>query len=198
MKSFAYNIENIPAPQSMQRLGIISEWKALFQIGRLLLHYKRLVKQKQGNKQRIILFPGFRSSESSIYPIKHFLTRIGYAPEYWGLGLNNGDVEAGRDLMIQKLTTGKQEEKVDLVGWSLGGVIAREVARSIPKKINSLFIFGSPIKGPKYTVGAEIYDAVETQRITTLLETLEASKPCLLYTSPSPRDQRGTRMPSSA
>lgn len=183
MKIVEYTIENTPAPQSMKRFGILSEWKAIFQIGRLCLNYKRLVKQQQGKKQRIILFPGFRSTEASIYPIKHFLTRIGYAPEYWGLGLNSGDVEECRDSMIEKLMKENKAGKVDLVGWSLGGVIAREVARSIPEKINSLFIFGAPIKGPKYTVGAEIYDAAETQRITTLLEALENSKPIKVPTS---------------
>ena len=70
-----------------------------------------------------------------------------------------------------------------MVGWSLGGVIAREIARSIPEKVNSVFIFGSPIKGPKYTVGAEIYDEKEVQRITDLLEELEHSKPIEVPTS---------------
>ncbi len=172
-----YNIENTPAPKKMKRFGMLKEWQSIFQIGKLCLNYNSLVKKKQGNKQRIILFPGFMSAESSMYPVKHFLNRIGYAPEYWGLGINKGKVEKYRDAMIEKLLQEDQSEKLDLVGWSLGGVIAREIARSIPEKVNSIFLFGSPIKGPEYTVGAEIYGEKETQRISALLEKLESSKP---------------------
>ncbi|MEM9930492.1 MAG: hypothetical protein AAF840_11780, partial [Bacteroidota bacterium] len=51
------------------------------------------------------------------------------------------------------------------------------VARVLPEKINSVFIFGSPIKGPKYTVGAKVYGESETQRITHLLEELDDNQP---------------------
>ncbi len=183
MKISEYNIENTPEPKKMKRLGIIREWKSIFQVGRLCLNYNSLVKEKQGRGQRIILFPGYMSTESSMFPVKHFLKRVGYAPEYWGLGFNRGKVEEYRDAMIEKLLSEDDDGKVDLVGWSLGGVVAREVARIIPEKINSLFIFGSPIKGPKYTVGSEVYGEEETQRITNLLEELEDSKPIDIPTS---------------
>ena len=183
MKNSKYNIEDTPEPKTMKRLGMLSEWQSIFTVGKLALNYKGLIKKKQGNKQRIILLPGFMTTESSMFPVKHFLKQIGYAPEYWGLGLNRGNVEESRDAMIKKILEEGSDDKIDLVGWSLGGVVAREIARSIPEKVNSIFLFGSPIKGPKFTVGAEIYGENETQRITNLLEELEESKPIQTPTS---------------
>lgn len=178
-----YIPSDTPAPKPMKRLGMISEWKGVFQVGRLCMNYRGLVKEKQGNGERIILFPGFLSTESSMYPVKHFLQRIGYAPEYWGLGINKGNVEAYRDALIEQLLSEESTEKIDLVGWSLGGVVAREVARVLPERINSIFLFGSPIKGPRFTVGSDYYGEEETDRITHLLEEFEVSNPVSVPTT---------------
>ncbi len=163
----------------MKRVGLMKEWKSIFQVGRMCLNYTSLVKTKQGAGQRIILFPGFMSSESSMLPIKHYLRRIGYQPEYWGLGINTGDVEKYRDLVLSKLKQEATKEQLTLVGWSLGGVIAREVARAMPQRVNSVFTFGSPIKGPEYTVGYEVYGEKETNRIAALLEELDKTTPII-------------------
>lgn len=136
----------------------------------------------------IIVVPGFGSGDRYTQPLRRYLNRLGYRAEGWGLGTNlagsnvahtlddlsdrwtfaprdtyNG--EAGVPLMIDRLyervmqrhrETGRT---VALVGWSLGGYMAREVARDLPEVVTNVVTMGSPIVGgPKYTAVAPIFD----------------------------------------
>jgi pimeloyl-ACP methyl ester carboxylesterase len=67
---------------------------------------------------------------------------------------------------------------VSLLGWSLGGTIAREVARQVPHRVRRVVIYGSPvIGGPTHTVGAGVLGVDETRRIAELASALDASDP---------------------
>lgn len=64
------------------------------------------------------------------------------------------------DLATKKAADYHADDKrpLVLIGWSLGGYIAREVARNLEDKIDQVITMGSPvIGGPKYTKGAVIY-----------------------------------------
>ncbi len=177
MSAKEFDVKGTPRPPKLKRFGVINEWQTILHAGRLCVRYGGLVKKKQGNQERIILFPGFKMGESTMFPLKHYLQKIGYAPEHWGQGTNKGEVEKYRDAMIERLQQDDSGDQVVLVGWSLGGVIAREIARKIPERVNSIFIFGSPIKGPKYTIAAGAFNPEETKRITELLEQQELNSP---------------------
>ena len=72
----------------------------------------------------------------------------------------------------------REHGPVSLVGWSLGGVVAREVAREHPDAVRRLITYGTPvIGGPTFTVGADAYGADECARITQLTETLDRTRP---------------------
>lgn len=67
---------------------------------------------------------------------------------------------------------------MNLVGWSLGGVVAREVARSRPELVHRVVTYGSPVLGgPTHTVGAASIGPEECRRITELQEHLDATNP---------------------
>jgi pimeloyl-ACP methyl ester carboxylesterase len=67
---------------------------------------------------------------------------------------------------------------VALVGWSLGGVIAREVAREHPEAVRCVVTYGTPVVGgPTFTRGANRVDPNERARITALVEQLDADRP---------------------
>ncbi|MEL7222529.1 MAG: hypothetical protein AAGJ93_14500, partial [Bacteroidota bacterium] len=100
----------------------------------------------------------------------------GYTAEYWGLGINKGYIERYRDLIVQKIVEENKKDVV-LIGWSVGGVIAREVARTLPDNINSVFTFGAPIKGPQYTVGYDVYSQEEIDRLFKLRLELDETNP---------------------
>lgn len=176
MRIREYHLGDEPEPDKMNRLGMVGEWKSIFQLGRLALNYSALTKDRKEDDRPIILFPGFLSTESSMLPMKHFLKRLGYNSEYWGLGINKGHIERYRDLMVQKIVEENKKDVV-LIGWSVGGVIAREVARTIPDSINSVFTFGAPIKGPQYTIGYDIYPPEEIDRLSNLRLELDKTHP---------------------
>lgn len=171
-------IDNVPNPATIQRPSIINEFKGAWQPLRLLGQYRSLTKKKIGNGERIILFPGWKSHETVMFPVKQFLKKLGYAPEYWGLGINNGYVEKYRDKIIAKLKKDDPAEKVIMIGWSLGGFIAREIAREMPEKVASIITYGTPVVGgPLYTVGADYYGEEVTREIADKVAYLDATNP---------------------
>ncbi|MEM6320891.1 MAG: alpha/beta hydrolase [Bacteroidota bacterium] len=180
MSTAAYNLdtEQIPQPATIKRPSILWEASAMFQPLRLLASYPKLRKAPKGNGERIILFPGWLSHDTVMYPIKKYLQQLGYAPEYWGLGINKGQVEIDRNRMIAKLEKEDSDEKVILMGWSLGGLIAREVAREMPDKIEKVITYGTPVVGgPKYTIGEKVYSKELVEEIHATIQEFDATNP---------------------
>lgn len=103
---------------------------------------------KMGDGRPVLLVPGFFNNSSITWLMRKFLTRIGYKTYDWGLGFNTGDIKD-----LQPLSERFQEiyretgQKVTLIGFSLGGVYAREVAKKHPEMTAGLFTMGSPFRG---------------------------------------------------
>lgn len=108
----------------------------------------------------VILLPGFGAGPGSMRIVEAFLRRRGHRARDWELGLNTGDVRklrAGLQGVVRKAIAA-HDEPVALVGWSLGGYIAREYAREHPAEIRCVVTLGSPvIGGPRYTATAGRY-----------------------------------------
>ena len=107
-----------------------------------------------------ILLPGFGAGPRSMRVMESFLRRRGHRVRDWGLGVNNGDARKFRvqleSIVGQSIAT--YGEPVVLVGWSLGGYIAREYAREHPEGVRRIVTLGSPvIGGPRYTATSEWY-----------------------------------------
>lgn len=108
----------------------------------------------------VVLLPGFGAGPRSMRVVESFLRRRGHRVLDWGLGLNTGDVRKFRSKLkhVVEAAIARHEEPVVLVGWSLGGYIAREYAREHPQEIHKVVTLGSPvIGGPRYTATAERY-----------------------------------------
>jgi pimeloyl-ACP methyl ester carboxylesterase len=101
----------------------------------------------RGDGHAVLVLPGLGGSDSSTAPLRWFLTLLGYRCSGWGLGRNRGfgrQVTDGLDeLLAEALETGP----VSLVGWSLGGVHAVELARRHPDAVRSIVTLGSPLAG---------------------------------------------------
>ena len=111
---------------------------------------RRLMKHlPKGDGHPVIVFPGFIASDRSTKPMRRLLGDLGYITYGWGLGRNlkfNDRREAKMNALLKK-TYDAHGRKVSLIGWSLGGVFAREVAKSNPKMVRSVISLGSPISG---------------------------------------------------
>jgi len=108
----------------------------------------------------VILLPGFGAGPRSMRVVESFLRRRGHRARDWGLGLNTGDVRKFRAKLTHVVERAivEHDEPVVLLGWSLGGYIAREYARERPGEVRRVITLGSPvIGGPRYTATAERY-----------------------------------------
>jgi alpha-beta hydrolase superfamily lysophospholipase len=139
---------------------------------RLVTHSRRLRQLPHGDGTPVILVPGLGATDASLTPLRTFLRRHGHDARPAGLGRIRGDVPTlGRRLL--ELTARTQQEaghKVALVGWSLGGVLAREVARREPARVARVITFGSPIEGgPAHTALRHRYSDEEIAQVEALM-----------------------------
>ncbi len=114
----------------------------------------------------VAVFPGFSAGDLSTFAIRRHLQRQGFRAHRWRLGVNRGDVPALIPQVVARTESLFERcgEPISLVGWSLGGVLAREVARERPEIVRGVVTLGSPvIGGPKYTRAAGFYKNVLKQ-----------------------------------
>ncbi len=102
----------------------------------------------KGDGHGVLVLPGFMATDTSTKPMRSLLNDLGYDVEGWKLGRNvrvdNARVEAmGR--CVTELYERNEGRKVSIVGWSLGGVFARELAKDMPEKVRQVISLGSPI-----------------------------------------------------
>ncbi len=124
----------------------------------------------------VLVFPGFGAGDLSTFPIRRYLRARGFIPATWKLGANRGDVAA----LIPRVTKRAEEvsrqsqrERISIVGWSLGGVLAREVARDRPDLVRSVVTMGSPIRGPRYTAARSFYENMLRQDLEEIERLIE-------------------------
>jgi pimeloyl-ACP methyl ester carboxylesterase len=171
------------APPSGPPGGLIrtAELTAPWQFARLLLKTPALRQvPRTGAAAPVVDIPGWRAPEGSGAPLRSYLRWLDYDSMPWGLGTNHGNTGRDTERLTAKVlqTAEASGQPVALVGWSLGGVVAREVARQAPDAVSRVITYGSPvIGGPTHTIGASSFGAEEAERITRLIEKTEAESP---------------------
>ena len=141
-----------PAPQS-----IFNEAFTPFEIPKLMLSAPGLAQLRSTKPRDIMVLPGFGAGDSSTLPIRGYLEYLGHRVTGWDRGLNTADVEQTVYQLVATVSA-RPESSLVLIGWSLGGYLAIEVAREIPHKVEQVFTLGSPVVGgPKYTQLAALY-----------------------------------------
>ena len=105
----------------------------------------------QGDGHPVIVCPGFLGGDRSTLFLRQFLRDKGYNVLGWNLGQNLGVKTIGVDgeyLAEQIIDLYRHtHRKVSLVGWSLGGIMAREAAKQLPDQIRQVITLGSPFAG---------------------------------------------------
>jgi len=107
-----------------------------------------LCRLPRGDGHGVVVFPGFMASDRSTQPLRELLKRLGYRAYGWGLGQNIGptsDVATGLTKRLLYVAE-RSRRKVSLIGWSLGGIYARELARARPDLARMVITLGSPIQ----------------------------------------------------
>jgi pimeloyl-ACP methyl ester carboxylesterase len=129
-------------------LGLTEPLRAAADLASLLPGSLWLSSAPRGDGHRVVVLPGFTGSDRSTVALRAFLRRQGFDARGWELGTNLGGPEQRGDLddLLRRLLA-ESEDPISLVGWSLGGVLARNLARRQPQAIRSLITLGSPIGG---------------------------------------------------
>lgn len=114
------------------------------------MYYRSTYKpERLGDRRPILVIPGIITSDSSTKALRSFLDKLGYTSYPWGLGVNMGEYD--KHLPALENTIAKINEKhgnqVTLIGWSLGGIYARELGKSCPSQIKEIITLGSPFSG---------------------------------------------------
>ncbi len=95
----------------------------------------------------LMVIPGFLAGDHTTLGLQRALGDAGYRVTGWGLGFNRGAQADTLDRMIGEIERFGRGAKVTLVGWSLGGIYAREVAKVRPDLIAKVVTLGSPFSG---------------------------------------------------
>ncbi len=140
--------------------NLLWESRVLMDLGQLAMQLGSLLDEapRAARPAGVIVYPGFATGDWSTYLLRRFLIELGYDARGWGRGTNPGKVESilpelVRDASILAKQTGGP---VHLVGWSHGGILARQVARRQPESVQRVVTMGTPvIGGPKYTAVAQ-------------------------------------------
>ena len=125
----------------------------------LALERRSLLSEPRGDGESVLVLPGFGADDRSTWLLRRYLSDIGYRPKGWGLGRNGGDVEQTLERLLGQVDrlAERRGGRISLVGWSLGGYLAREAARDRPASVRRVVTFGSPvIGGPKYTTAGSL------------------------------------------
>jgi pimeloyl-ACP methyl ester carboxylesterase len=148
--------------QAPPAAAIWSETTALFELPRLLLRMPALRALDSGVAGPVMVLPGYGASDASTLPLRLLLAAVGFKASGWGIGRNGGDVEQllPRVAAAVAALAVRHGSPVQLLGWSLGGVLAREVARDAPAHVRQVITLGTPVVGgPKYTLVGRRYAA---------------------------------------
>jgi pimeloyl-ACP methyl ester carboxylesterase len=145
--------ERLRAP-GFAKLALEARAPAEFGAGLLSLMFAHRL--PRGDGQPVVVFPGLAASDTSTLLLRQFMRRLGYPGYGWAQGFNVGPrhgVLAGcRERLLE--VAEKHGRKVSLVGWSLGGVYAREVAKLHPDLVRQVITLGTPFAGPARATNA--------------------------------------------
>lgn len=124
----------------------------------------------RGDGHPVMVLPGFVTSDISTTVLRRFLTQMGYDTHAWELGRNLGPkaIGWGGEKLIARLDQIHEEtgKRVSLIGWSLGGVMARQLSRRLPHAVRQVISLGSPFAGtPKATNVWRAYEMLTGQKI---------------------------------
>ncbi|WP_235829552.1 esterase/lipase family protein [Croceicoccus estronivorus] len=142
------------------------------ELGLLALTGPLLATSPRGDGHPVMVLPGFAATDHGTMLLREFLSLIGYEVFPWNLGWNLDQHSAGEngEYVAQRIDAIADQtgRKVSLVGWSLGGVIAREAARRDSSPLRQVITLAGPFAGnPSATSLAILYEMITGNRLSS-------------------------------
>jgi pimeloyl-ACP methyl ester carboxylesterase len=167
-------------PTSRQRTGghdsirapnawlMLLEGRAPWECAAMVAAMPWLRKLPKGDGHPVLVFPGLGAADLTTWPLRRFLEGRSYKTHPWRQGFNFGPREGVLQACLDQLTAiHKQHGRpVSLIGWSLGGIYAREVAKALPRLTRCVITLGTPFTGsPRATNASRFYEFVSGQSV---------------------------------
>jgi pimeloyl-ACP methyl ester carboxylesterase len=127
------------------------EGRALLELGSLALAapaLRALGRAHAGDGHDVLVLPGFTAGDRSTAPLRAHIRAWRYRAHAWRLGRNLGPTPELIEALVDRFRALREraESRVTIVGWSLGGIYARELARSYPDDVRAVITLGSPFR----------------------------------------------------
>jgi pimeloyl-ACP methyl ester carboxylesterase len=156
---------------------LLAEARGIFEFNASLLLSPLLMRAPRGDGHPVLTLPGFLASDLSMAPMRRYLKELGYDTYAWKMGRNIGGVSRVRAALRHRLAeihvaTGR---KVSIVGWSLGGVYARDLALQMPDRVRYVVTLGSPFANDvRATNATQLYEALSGETVEDNAELRDA------------------------
>ncbi|MFO6445921.1 lipase family alpha/beta hydrolase [Erythrobacter sp. NE805] len=143
------------------RIWTLAEGRALFELGAFYMSQPLLAQLPRGDGHAVQVLPGFMATNTSTHPLRRLLKRLGYDAHGWDSGRNvrvDNALISRLEAQLARLNDASGR-KVSLIGWSLGGVLARELAKLHPERVRLVISLGSPISDDRgHTNAARLFE----------------------------------------
>jgi pimeloyl-ACP methyl ester carboxylesterase len=157
-------------PPRLNPLLLVAEARAPIEAAALLPTMPLLLRAPKGDGHHVVVIPPFGAGDVFTATFRRYLRQLGYYVHRWNrreiLALHRlSTVAVPRLAEIAKESGGR----ITLIGHSLGGIYAREIARSSPELVRSVITVGSPFAGDlKSNYVWPMYEAITGTRIKSL------------------------------
>lgn len=159
---------NTPVPKPPGWLLLALESRAVWELGAAMLAAPVLRNTPRGDGHPVLVFPGLVTGDFSTLILRNYIAQRGYASYAWEQGINFGPRPGVVEACLERMQVlrKKHRQPVSLVGWSLGGIYAREIAKLMPEDVRQVITLGTPFAhSPKATNAWQLYELTSGQRI---------------------------------
>lgn len=163
-------------PKAPGALLLLMEGRAPWELAATLAATPWLNRLPMGDGHPVLVFPGLSAPDFTTLPLRTFLRSRGYTPYEWEQGFNLGPRQGVLERCRERaeMLAQKHGEPVSLVGWSLGGLYAREIAKEIPERVRCVVTLGTPFSGhPRANNAWRLYELLSGHRLDEAGELIE-------------------------
>lgn len=135
----------IPGPPSLA-MCLSEPPRSLADVASLVLTAPWLLRSPRGDGHPVLVLPGLLTSDAATLAMRAYLRFLGYNVHGWNLGINTGPTSAVVErlpVVLAELAY-RYDRPVSVIGWSLGGIYARQLARDLPDSVRQVITLGSP------------------------------------------------------
>ncbi len=167
-------------PGSPSLFHFMAEWRAPFEMAASAAVLPWLRQLPRGDGHPVLVLPGLAADDMTTKAMRLFLRDRGYRVYGWKMGRNVGYRPGMRAMLNQRLhyIQHRNRRKVSLIGWSLGGTYARQMAADMPDAVRQIVTLGTPSQGDPMSGHAwRLYEFLSGQSVDELRKQLADLKP---------------------